>query len=67
MGFKSEFIKNREKYRGFPHKKYEEYTKEELEFLPPVPDHLLNIDWNERGYDVPYIYWDGMCWSIMEE
>lgn len=66
MEKKSKTLELMEKYRGIPiAKRFDEYTKEELEVLPPVPEYLINRKY--EFYDVPPIYWSGYSWESLSE
>lgn len=47
-------------------KRYDEYTKEELAVLPPVPEFVPGKDYPEY-YKNPPIYWTGTRWDVYFE
>ena len=58
-------INGKKYYEGFPQKRFNEYTKEELAQLPPIPKLIPGKDYPEVYGDNPPLYWIGFRWMLI--
>ena len=47
-------------------KRFDEYSEQELAFLPPLPKVEKGTDYPDY-YDVPPLYWIGYRWMLIFE